>query len=129
MFLKIDVLKNFYHIHKKAGVLESLLNKFADLRACIFIKKRLQHRCFPVNIAKFLRATFFIEHLWWLLLYLLNQKFVSIKKKKDFQILKKQSKLNNINDTGFRILTYHNDCFICHDHFGISNIKFVLMSS
>ena len=23
-----------------------------------FIKKRLQHRCFPVNIAKFLRTTF-----------------------------------------------------------------------
>ena len=35
-----------------------------------FIKKKLQHRCFPVNIAKFLRTTFFIEHLRWLLLYL-----------------------------------------------------------
>ena len=35
-----------------------------------FIKKRLQHRFFPVNIAKFLRTTFFIEHLWWLLLTL-----------------------------------------------------------
>ena len=31
-------------------------NKVADLEACNFIKKRLQHRCFPVNIAKFLRA-------------------------------------------------------------------------
>ena len=27
------------------------------------------HRCFPVNFAKFLRTPFFIEHLWWLLLY------------------------------------------------------------
>ena len=35
-----------------------------------FIKKRLQRRFFPVNIAKFLRTTFFIEHLWWLLLTL-----------------------------------------------------------
>ena len=36
---------------------------------CYFIKKeRLWHRCFPVNFAKFLRTTFFIEHLWWLLL-------------------------------------------------------------
>ena len=29
---------------------------------------RLQHRCFPVIIAKFLR-TLFKDHLWWLLLY------------------------------------------------------------
>ena len=33
-----------------------------------FLKKRLWHRCFPVNFAKFFRTTFFIEHLWWLLL-------------------------------------------------------------
>ena len=25
----------------------------AGLKACNFIKKRLQHRCFPVNIVKF----------------------------------------------------------------------------
>ena len=29
--------------------------KVAGLKACIFVKKKLQHRCFPVNIAKFLR--------------------------------------------------------------------------
>ena len=32
------------------------LNKVIGLEACDFIKKRLQHRCFPVNIAKFLRT-------------------------------------------------------------------------
>ena len=32
------------------------------------LKKRLWHRCFPVNFAKFLRPPFFTEHLWWLLL-------------------------------------------------------------
>ena len=31
-------------------------------------KKRLWHRCFPVNFDKFLRTPFFIEHLCWLLL-------------------------------------------------------------
>ena len=31
----------------------------------------LWHRCFPVNFAKFLRATFFTEHLWWLLLFVM----------------------------------------------------------
>ena len=40
---------------------------YSDLKACNFIEKRLQHRCFPVNTAKFLRTAFFIEHLWWLL--------------------------------------------------------------
>ena len=32
------------------------------------LKKILWHRCFPVNFAKFLRAPFFTEQLWWLLL-------------------------------------------------------------
>ena len=37
-------------------VLESLFNKVAGLKACNFIKKKLQHRCFPVNLV--LGATF-----------------------------------------------------------------------
>ena len=40
----------------KTPVLESLLNKAAGVQACNFIKKRLQHGCFPVKFAKFLRA-------------------------------------------------------------------------
>ena len=36
-------------------MLESLFNKIAGLKACNFINKRLQHRVFSVNIAKFLR--------------------------------------------------------------------------
>ena len=39
----------------KTGV---LFNKVAGLQDCKFIKKRYQHRCFPVNIAKFLRTAF-----------------------------------------------------------------------
>ena len=49
-------------------MLESLFNKVACLEACNFIKKRLQRRCFLMNIAKFLRTAFFIEHLWRMLL-------------------------------------------------------------
>ena len=37
------------------------------LRACNFIKKRLQHRCFLAKSAKFLRTPFFPEHFQWLL--------------------------------------------------------------
>ena len=33
------------------------------------LKKRLWHRCFPVNFVKFLRTPFYIEYLWWLLLH------------------------------------------------------------
>ena len=43
-------------IYRKGTVLESLFNKVAGLQPCNFIKKRLQHMCFPVNIAKFLRT-------------------------------------------------------------------------
>ena len=36
---------------------------FSGLKACNFIKKRLQHNFFPVNITKFLKSTYFEEHL------------------------------------------------------------------
>ena len=32
------------------------------------LKRRLWHLCFPVNFSRFLRTTFFTEHLRWLLL-------------------------------------------------------------
>ena len=38
------------NIHRKTPVLE---NEVADLQSCNFNKKRLQDRCFPLNIAKF----------------------------------------------------------------------------
>ena len=49
------LLLRFYNILRKILVFESLFNEVAGLQACNFIKKKLQHRCFPVNIAKFLR--------------------------------------------------------------------------
>ena len=42
----------------KGPKLKSLLNKAVDSQACNVIKKRLQHRCFPVNSAKFSRTPF-----------------------------------------------------------------------
>ena len=59
-----NVLQNrcseeFHNIHRKTPMLESLFNNVADLKACGFIKKRLQHRCFLVNIPRFLRTAFF----------------------------------------------------------------------
>ena len=53
-------------------VLEPLFNKVAGLQACNFIKKRLQHKCFPANVAKILRTAFSIEQHHWLLLFVLS---------------------------------------------------------
>ena len=55
--------------HTNIPVLESVFNKVAGLRACNFITKKLQQRCFPVKFAKFVRTPFLTEHLRWLLLY------------------------------------------------------------
>ena len=49
-------------------MLELLFTKFTSHQACNFIKKRLQHRCFPVKFLKVLRARYFTEHLQWLIL-------------------------------------------------------------
>ena len=44
------------------------LQTFNKVQVCNFIKRRFQHRYFPVNIAKFLSTPFFTEHHQWLLL-------------------------------------------------------------
>ena len=60
VFFKVGILKNFTIFTEK--------HLCRSLKAYNFNKKRLLHRCFPVNIAKVLRTALFIEHLWWLLL-------------------------------------------------------------
>ena len=52
-------------------MLESFINKFSGLKAWNFIKKRLQHGCFPLNIAKFLRTPILKNICERLLFYLL----------------------------------------------------------
>ena len=42
-------------------MLESPFNKLARFKTCNFLKKRLQHGCFPVSIAKFLRTLILIK--------------------------------------------------------------------
>ena len=43
--------------------LASLFDKVARLRAYEFIAERLRRGTFPVGVAEFLRAVFFVEHL------------------------------------------------------------------
>ena len=59
MIFKIGVLKDFAIFTGTTTVIGSLFNNVAGLKFCDFIKKRLQHRCFPVNIVKFLGTAFF----------------------------------------------------------------------
>ena len=72
VFYKKALLKNFPIFTGKTPALESLFNKVAGVQACNFIKKRLQHRCFPVAIAKFLRTSTLKNICEQLLLYILT---------------------------------------------------------
>ena len=56
VFCKKRCLQKFRKFYRKTLMLESTFNNVEGLQACIFIRIRLQQRCFPVNIAKFLRA-------------------------------------------------------------------------
>ena len=53
VFYKKSCSQNFRNIHGKTPVLESFFNNVAELQACNFIEKILQHRCFPMNIRNF----------------------------------------------------------------------------
>ena len=66
-------------------MLESYFNKVAGLKACNFIKKRLQHRCFSVNTVKFFRAPILKNIckrllLYWII-YQLRELFIENKHK------------------------------------------------
>ena len=68
-FCKKDVFKNFAKFTGKCLCQSLFLHENPGLpQTCNFKKKRLWHRCFPVNFAKFLRTPFFTEQLQWLLL-------------------------------------------------------------
>ena len=62
--MKKGVLRNFTKFTGKHLCQSVLFNKVADLRPATSLKKRIWHRRFPVNFAKFLRRPFFIERLW-----------------------------------------------------------------
>ena len=57
VFHKKAVLKNFAIFTEKHPCWSLFLNKKSGLQSWNFIKTRLQHRCFPVDIAKFSRTS------------------------------------------------------------------------
>ena len=57
--MKKGVLKNFAKFTGEQHLYRNLsINKAAGNRSETLLKKRLRHRCFPVNFAKFLIAPF-----------------------------------------------------------------------
>ena len=72
VFCTKGALRNFAKFTEKHLCQSLFFDEVADLRPVTLLKKRLWHRCFPVDFAKFLRTPFFTEHLQWLLL-----KFIS----------------------------------------------------
>ena len=64
VFCKKGVLRNFTKFKGKHLYQSVFFNKVAGLRPATLLKKRLWHRCFPVNFVEFLRTPFFIKHLW-----------------------------------------------------------------
>ena len=56
--MKKGVLRNFTKFTEKHLCQSLFFNKVAGLRPATLLKKRLWHRCFPVNFVKFLRTPF-----------------------------------------------------------------------
>ena len=56
--VKKGVFRNFAKFTGKNLCQSLFFNKVAGLRPATLFKKRLRHRCFPVNFEKFLRAPF-----------------------------------------------------------------------
>ena len=66
VFCKTGVLRNFAKFRGKHLCQSLFFKTVASLRPAALLKMRLWHRCFPVNLAKFLRTAFLAEHLRWL---------------------------------------------------------------
>ena len=54
----MGTFKNFANFTRKIHVLESVFKKASGPQACKFIKKKPQHRYFPVELARFSKALF-----------------------------------------------------------------------
>ena len=69
MFFKIAALRNFAVLSIKHLCWSLFLIKLQAWRTTFLLKRRLQHRCFPVNITKSLRTDFFIVYLLFIILF------------------------------------------------------------
>ena len=64
VFCKKSCSWTFHKIHRKTPVPFLIKWHASGLRPATLLKKRLWHRCFPVNFSKFLGIALTTEHLW-----------------------------------------------------------------
>ena len=81
--MKKGVLRNFTKLTGKHLCQNLFFNEFAGLRPATLLKKKLSHRCFPVNFAKYLRTPFLLNTSGQLLLIVSSLKQPSKKKLKN----------------------------------------------
>ena len=75
------------------ALMPATLLKRDSKRLATLLKKRLQHRCFPVNFARFLRTPFLIKHPRQLLLNNINiTKFGCVDGKNNYKIVSDKAK-------------------------------------
>ena len=78
MLCRKGVLRNFAKFTQKRLFQSLFFSKVTGLKPATLLKKRLWHRSFPVNFAKFLKTPFFTEHFGWLLQKRLSIAVVSL---------------------------------------------------
>ena len=108
MFLKIS-----QNSQENIGARVSFLIKLQD--AYNFIKKRLLHRYFPVNFAKGLRTLYFIEQLWWLLLWVVYLKALK-KSTEHMALFKSYFGAKRLPNHSFMQNGFFGSCVQCFDN-------------
>ena len=68
IFFKTFTSRNLKAVVRSCSVEEVFQEILPNSDPATLLNKRLWHRCFPVNFAKFLGTLFFTEHLRWVLL-------------------------------------------------------------
>ena len=76
-YLYKEFLSNKYVNYENVSAMKRpLLGDLCCLKPATLLKQRLWHRCFSVNVAKFLRTPFLTEHLQRVLLAFLRMRLL-----------------------------------------------------
>ena len=101
--VKKGVLKYFAKLTAKRLYQSFFFNKVAGLRPAPLLKKRIWHRCFPVNFAKFLRIFFVQSTFGRLLLWTTASETTNTK---CLELIKRRSKVQEKNMSCIRALNF-----------------------
>ena len=103
VFCKKDVLKNFAKSTGKRLCQSLFFNRVVGLRSATLLKKKLWHRCFPVNFAKFLRTPFVHKTSGQLLIWTTASETSNTKY---LELIKRRSKVQEKNMSCERALNF-----------------------